>query len=94
MATSLFCTSETADFFFLPLLCFAEPAKLLVPLENFDLWIAVSRGTKITIQFPGTGVLREQQHEFFKNLVLFTSCDRSAIHQVALSAFQRPRKVT
>lgn len=44
----------------------AEPAKFLVPLEYFELLTGVSRGTEITSQYPCTGVLTEQLHEFLR----------------------------
>ena len=53
-----------SDFFTVIML--AEPAKFLVPLEDFELLVVVLRGTEITIQSPCTGVLTEQQHKFLR----------------------------
>lgn len=50
-----------SDFF--TVIMFTELATFLVPLEDFELLIVVLRGNKITIQYPCTGVLTEQQHE-------------------------------
>lgn len=51
---------------FFTVVMLAEPAKFLVPLEYFELLTGVSRGTEITSQYPCTGVLTEQLHEFLR----------------------------